>query len=204
MWLISKSMAKTGSRGQIQLKQVKHNLLVLPHNHYRLVLETSSINFELKSEAEQDVLLDSFQHFLNALPCPVQILIRVREIDIDRYIDSIEQQKQQESQTHYQHQISQYAAFIKTLVTGNKILTRKFYVIIAYHHSDSPKDFETVTEQMNLLKDIVTKGLGKLNMKARQLNSLELLDLFYSFYNPKDYKIHSLTDQTLEAMESYL
>jgi hypothetical protein len=41
-------------------------------------------------------------------------------------------------------------------------------------------------------------------MKARQLNSLELLDLFYSFYNPKDYKIHSLTDQTLEAMESYL
>lgn len=201
MWLINKSTAKESSRRQIQLKEVKDNLLVLPNNQYRLVLETSSINFELKSEAEQDVLIDTFQNFLNALPCPVQILIRVREIDIDRYTDSIELSKQNESETLYQDQISQYATLIRKLVTGNKILTRKFYVVIPYHHTSSKTDMRLIKEQMNLLNDIVVKGLEKLNMKATQLNSLELLDLFYSFYNPNEYKIQTLTQKTLEAME---
>lgn len=201
MWLINKSTAKVSSRRQIQLKEVRDNLLVLPNQNYRMVLETSSINFELKSEAEQDVLIDSFQNFLNALPCPVQILIRVREIDINGYTDSIELSKQNEAEKLYQDQISQYATFIKKLVTGNKILSRKFYVVIPYHHLDSHAEMRLIKEQMNLLKDIVVKGLEKLNMKATQLNSLELLDLFYSFYNPKEYKLQTLTAKTLEAME---
>jgi hypothetical protein len=62
---------------------------VLPNQEYRLILETSSINFELKSEEEQDVMIDSFQNFLNALPCEIQILVRVREIDIDKYAEDV-------------------------------------------------------------------------------------------------------------------
>ena len=56
---------KVSSRKQIQIKGVKDNILLLPNNEYRVVLETSSVNFELKSEAEQDVLIDSFENFLN-------------------------------------------------------------------------------------------------------------------------------------------
>jgi hypothetical protein len=201
MWLINKSKAKTGSRKQIQLKEVVDNMLVLPGNHYRMVLETSSVNFELKSEAEQDVLIDSFQHFLNALPCPVQILIRVREIDINGYTNEIELSKQNEAEAIYREQINQYTTFIKKLVTGNTILTRKFYLVIPYHPGGRTNDNKLIREQMNLLRDIVIKGLEKLNMKATQLSSLAILELFYSFYNPKEYKIHSLTNQTLQAME---
>ena len=39
---------KVSSRKQIQIKGVKDNILLLPNNEYRVVLETSSVNFELK------------------------------------------------------------------------------------------------------------------------------------------------------------
>ncbi|MDO8658746.1 MAG: hypothetical protein Q7K55_08445, partial [Candidatus Levybacteria bacterium] len=84
MWLLNKSRNKVSSRKQIQIKEVKDDILVLPNNEYRTIIETSSINFELKSEEEQDVLIDGFQNFLNSLPSQLQILIRVREVDIDR------------------------------------------------------------------------------------------------------------------------
>ena len=64
MSIFSKSK-RSSSRAQIQIKEVIDNLLVLPNNEYRLILETSSVNFELKSEEEQDVIIDSFQNFLN-------------------------------------------------------------------------------------------------------------------------------------------
>src|SRR6185503_9108044 len=109
---------------------------------------------ELKSEAEQDVLIDSFQNFLNALPCQLQILVRIREVDIDHYLEKISKTKDIEKDKVYKEQINNYSKFIKNVVAGNKILSRRFYVIIPYHHLDKSKDFELIKEQINLSRDI--------------------------------------------------
>ncbi|MDO8658756.1 MAG: TraC family protein [Candidatus Levybacteria bacterium] len=188
------------SRRQIQIKEVKDGILILPNNEYRIVVETSSINFELKSEEEQDVLIDSFQNFLNSLPCQIQILVRVREVGIDRYLEQISQSKNVEKEKVYKSQINNYCEFIKDLVSGNKILSRRFYVVITYKHLDKDKDFNLIREQINLNRDILLKGLEKLGMKAKPLDSLEVLDLFYSFYNPLQHKTQELKGQTIQVL----
>lgn len=200
MFIFSKSKSRLSSRKQIQIKEVKDGILVLPNNQYRIIVETSSINFELKSTDEQDVIIDSFQNFLNSLPSELQILIRVREVDIDRYLEQISKTKSHEKEKVYREQIINYCEFIKDLVSGNKILSRRFYVIIPYHHLDRNKDFNLIKEQINLNRDIVLRGLEKLGMKARQLDSLELLDLFYSFYNPQQAKTQELKGKTIETL----
>ena len=48
MWLLNKVKNKKSSRVQIQIKEVKDNILLLPNEEYRVILESSSINFELK------------------------------------------------------------------------------------------------------------------------------------------------------------
>jgi len=197
MWLLNKSKNKKSSRSQIQIKEVKDNILILPNQEYRVILETSSINFELKSEEEQDVLIDSFQNFLNSLPSQLQILIRVREVDIDHYLEEISLSKQTEKEKAYKNQINNYCDFISNLVAGNKILSRKFYVVIPYCHVDKNKDFKLIKEQLHLLIDIVIRGLEKMGMKAKTLNSLEILDLFYSFYNSEQIKTQALTSESL-------
>ena len=200
MWLLNKSKNKVSSRHQIQIKEVKDDILVLPKQEYRVILESSSINFELKSEEEQDVLIDGFQNFLNSLPCQLQILIRVREIDINRYLQEISLTKKTEKEKAYKNQIDNYCDFINNLVAGNKILSRKFYIVIPYYHTEKNKDFQLIKEQLRLLTDIVIRGFAKLGMKARSLNSLEILDLFYSFYNSEQIKTQALTAETLEKL----
>ena len=191
---------KLSSRSQIQIKEVVDNVLILPKSEYRVILETSSVNFELKSEEEQDVIIDSFQNFLNALPCPIQILVRVREVDIDRYIEDISKTKDKETIPAYKKQIDSYCAFVKKLVSGNKILSRHFYIVIPYKHTDRHEDFKLIKEHLALEEDIVTKGLERMQMKARTLTSIEILNLFYSFYNVETIKTQPITKETVKAL----
>lgn len=200
MWLLSKSNKRVSSRRQIKIKEVKDNILILPNNQYRMVVETSSINFELKSDEEQDVLLENYQNFLNSLPNPLQIVIRVREVDVDRYLEEISKSKHSEKEPVYKTQINNYCTFIKSVVSGNKILSRRFYVVIPYKPSNNEKDFSVIKEHIHLQRDLVIRGLEKIAMKARILESLELLDLFYSFYNPHQAKTQELKGQTIEKL----
>lgn len=164
------------------------------------MIETSSVNFELKSEDEQDVLIDSFQTFLNSLPSQLQILIRIREVDIDQYVDSIELLKQSENENKYLEQIDDYTQFIRQLVSGNKILSRKFYIVLPYKPENKGDVFELAQAQLTLTQDMVIKSLEKLGMKARKLDSLEVLHLFYSFYNKNQLKTQELTSTTIKAI----
>jgi hypothetical protein len=199
MSIFSKSK-KSSSRGQIQIKEVVDNILVLPGNEYRQILETSSVNFELKSEEEQDVIIDSFQNFLNSLPCEIQILVRVREVDIDRYVEDIGKTKDKETIPAYKKQIEGYCSFVKKLVSGNKILSRRFYIVIPYKHTERHQDMKLIKEHLNLEKDIIIKGLERMQMKARSITGLEILNLFYGFYNPESLKTQAITKETVEAI----
>lgn len=199
MFLLQKSKNKTSSRRQINIKEVKDGVLVLPNNQYRTIIETSSINFELKSDEEQDVLIDSFQNFLNSLSCSIQIIIRVREIDVDRYLEDIAKKQDSETEIIYKNQMKNYSEFIQNLISGNKILSRRFYIIIPYESKET-SDFKLIKEQLLLNRDIVTKGVEKLGMKATPLTSLEILDLFYSFYNPKHAKTQPITEETMRML----
>lgn len=190
------------SRRQIKIKEVRDNILILPDNEYRTIIETSSINFELKSEDEQDTLIDSFQNFLNALSIPVQILIRIREIDVDSYLEELIQNRKKETEEVYKKQMKHYAEFIHNLISGNKILSRRFYIIIPYtpENLQETKDLTLIKEQLHLQQDIIIKGLEKLGMKAKTLTSLEILDLFYSFYNPQKAKQQPVTQKALAML----
>ena len=194
MFRLLKSKTKGSSRTQVGIKEVRDGILILPDNRYRLVLSTSSLNFELQSEEEQDVIVDTFQSFLNSLNSPIQILIRVRELDIDRYIEDFKSAREEETEKVYKHQLEHYCEFIRKLVAGNKILSRRFFIIIPFD-SKTPVDFNIVYEQLTLLQEIIAKGLEKIGMTTRKLSTLEVLDLFYSFYRPDQAKTQPLVNE---------
>ena len=184
----NKPRIKGSARTQIGIKEVKDGILILSDNRLRSILSTSSLNFELQSDAEQDVIIEAFQSFLNSLTMPIQILIRVRELDIDRYLEDFQAKRMNETEEIYKKELSNYSDFIRKLVSGNKILSRRFYIVIP-HDNKAKVDFATAREQLMLEQEIIIKGLEKIGMTARQLSGLEVLDLFYSFYRPEQAKI---------------
>lgn len=201
MFALQKSKSKSNSRIQIDIKGVQDNILLLTNNRYRAVLEVTPVNFELRSEDEQDAIIDIYESFLNSVGVPLQILIRTREIDMDKYLEDLSDQVTKEVVPIYKQQLEHYGEFIKSLISTNKILTRHFYVIVPYT-APNKSDFDLVKEQVNLIVDIVAKGLGRLGISTKQLTSLALLDLFYSFYSPKQAKTQPLTAQALQLVHS--
>jgi ADP-dependent phosphofructokinase/glucokinase len=197
--ILKKSNKPNSSRKQIRIEGVRDGILILPGGEYRAILEASSINFELMSEAEQDAIIDTYQDFLNSLHSSIQIIVRVRELDIEKYLDDFNSSILGEKKDIYKLQASNYSEFVRSLVTTNKILSRKFYIVLS--HSSKDKDFESSREQLQLHIGIVAKGLGKLGMQAQQLPSIEVLDLFYSFYSPEQAKRQPLRQQTMKMLE---
>jgi len=199
----AKNKNKVSSRTQIAIKGVRNSILILPNNQYRAVLEVSSLNFELKSEAEQDIIIDTYESFLNSVGSSLQILIRTREIDMDKYLEDLGERLEGEAEPIYRQQLLNYDEFIRSLIQSNKILTRRFYIIVPFV-ATGKVDFEIVSEQLGQTVDIVAKGIMRLGMHARQLSSLEVLDLFYSFYNPTQAKLQPLTDRALQMIHTAL
>lgn len=191
MSILQKSKKKASARQQININGVKGNMLLLPRNQYRVVIEVSPVNFELKSEEEQDALIDTYESFLDSLPCPLEIVVRIRELDMDKYLADTQALLGGEKEAIYRSQIENYTEFVQSLVSDNKILSRHFYVVLPY----TSRDFDTAKEQLALNTDMVSKGLMRLGVRTRQLANLELLDLFHTFYNPEQAKRQPISDQ---------
>lgn len=204
MSIFRKSNKKASSRSQIAIKGVQDGILILPGNRYRMILQASSINFQLKSREEQDAILETYQDFINSLACPLQMIVRVRELDMDKYLEEFRVKIDGEKEKIYQKQIKNYIKFVRGMVKKNKIIARHFYIVVPFNAKDR-QDFEMIREQLQLNSDIVTKGLARLGVHTHQLNSLEVLDLFYTFYNPQSAKRQPITEQTMQLLkESYL
>lgn len=203
MFTLRKSKNKASSRGQIAIKGVRDGVLLLPYGHYRAVLEVSPVNFELRSEEEQDAIIDTYESFLNSVGSNLQILIRTRQIDMDKYLEDLRGRLEDETEQIYRDQLENYDEFIRSLIQSNKILTRHFYIVVPYINT-SKVDFELVEEQLNLTLDIVAKGITRLGMSARKLSSFEVLDLFYTFYSPGQAKLQPLTEQALQMIHTAL
>jgi hypothetical protein len=203
MFALQKSKSKTSARQQIAIKGVRDGILILPNNEYRAILQVSSLNFELRSEEEQDAIIDIYESFLNSVGSSLQILVRTREIDMDKYLDDLGERLDDEKEEIYRTQLQNYDEFIRSLITTNKILTRHFYIIVPYKPTGKA-DFDLIREQLNLKLDIVAKGMTRLGMHSDQLTSLEALDLFYSFYSPAQAKIQPLTEQALQIIRTAL
>lgn len=203
MFALQKSKSRTSSRQQIAIKGVRDGILILPGSQYRAVLEVSSLNFELRSEEEQDAIIDTYESFLNSVGSSLQILIRTREIDMDKYLEDLNTRLDDETETIYRTQLKNYDEFIRSLISTNKILTRHFYIIVPYS-AHGKVDFELVQEQISLKLDIVAKGMMRIGMHTKELSSLEILDLFYSFYSPVQAKVQPLTQQALQLIHTAL
>src|SRR5882672_1123291 len=75
MSVLRKSNKKVSSRQQIDIREIKDGVLILPNHRYRVVLHVSPVNFELRSEDEQDAIIETYESFLNSVGVPLQVLI---------------------------------------------------------------------------------------------------------------------------------
>src|SRR3989338_9424967 len=125
----NRAQVLNSTQTHLRIAEIRDNVLILKNGGMRAVLRSSSINFNLKSEEEQNAIIYSYQGFLNSLEFPIQILVRSKKLDIDDYIEQVKKLGDKQENKLLQEQTYEYAQYIKRLVEYAEIMEKEFYVI---------------------------------------------------------------------------
>src|SRR5882672_287940 len=125
-------MAEASTQSFLKVKDVKDGVLILDNGDLRAVLQVSPVNFALKSEEDQLGLMYGFQTFLNSLDFFCQIVVQSRNMNISAYLEYIKELEENQSNELLKTMTSSYGEFIKELVVGERIMAKKFYLVVPY------------------------------------------------------------------------
>jgi hypothetical protein len=185
-----KAPIKASTQKFLQLKAIEDDLVILKNNGCCLIIQTTSINFGLLSEKEQEATIFAYAHFLNSLAFQIQICIHSRQKDISSYLELINQQLNKQQNNKLKERTKNYHQFIKNIVKQNKILDKDFFIIITYAGLELKKTSNQALlekAKLNLYpkRDHLIEQLQRIGLHGRQLTNKELVELFYNLYNPE-------------------
>ena len=200
----------------LDIAEIKDDVVIMKDGTLRAVLLVSSINFALKSEDEQNAVINSYVMFLNNLDSMLEIVIQSRELDIDNYLNYLKEKEKQQINKLLKIQTAEYIEYIKELTAMGKIMNKRFYVVVPYNPlTDKHKGFFTLLgeslkpatfiklkdksfarykEMLNRRLDSVIGGLESMGVSVARLDTQSLIELYYKTYNPETAKNQSLVD----------
>lgn len=194
----------------VPIKEVRDGIVVLKDGSFRGVLMTSSLNFGLKSEENQTAIISQFQNFLNSLDFSVEIFIQSRKLDIRPYIALLEDRYKNQASDLMKIQTREYIEFIKNFTENANIMTKTFFVSVPFAPAllqskggvveiaskfltrkqaedrvEKKQDsFEESRSQLLQRLSVVEQGLVRCGIRAVQLGTEEVVELFYKIFNP--------------------
>lgn len=212
----SKSKISVSTQEYLDIAEIKDDTVIMKDGTIRAVLLVSSINFALKSEDEQNAVIDSYVRFLNNLSFTLQIVIQSRELNIDNYLDYLKGKEKEQTNKLLKAQTGEYMDYIRELTSLGKIMNKRFYVVVPYDPAtdkhkgffSSFKDavrpasliilkekiFARYGEMLNRRVDSVFAGLESMGVAVVRLDTQGLIELYYKTYNPETSKNQNLAD----------
>lgn len=203
------SPATKGKASQklIALAEIRDGISILTDGTMRATLMVSSINFALKSEDEQNAIVYAFQDFINALDFPIHITVSSRKLDITPYLEEVKLRRDQQANELLRLQMNEYITFVEELVKNSNIMSKTFFITVPFAITQSKKEgavskmfkgikgaagkhtmgeveFEHNRAQLLQRVEQVAVGLRAIGLRLVPLKTQELLELFYTMYNP--------------------
>jgi len=192
----------------IPIQEIRDGVIILKNGGMRAIILASSLNFALKSQDEQSSILMQFQSFVNSLDFSVQIFVQSKKLDIRPYIALLEDRYKEQTTELMKIQVREYIEFIKTFVENTNIMSKSFFVVIPYDPpiiganknplskmfpgkgsaSDATiaadAQFQEYRSQLEQRVAVVEQGLVRCGVRAAELGTEEVVELFYKLFNP--------------------
>lgn len=197
----------TPSQEFVPISEIRDGIVFLKNGEIRAVLLATAINLGLKSEDEQMATISQFQNFLNSLEFGVQLVASSRRLDIRPYLLTLEERLKKIPEELLRLQTSEYIEFIRDFNERYNIMSKFFYVVIPFSSAmitgkkaggildmfksnkktKSQMDTEAFEEKRSQLEQriaVVTQGLSSMGVQSKQLDTVQLVELYQSHFNP--------------------
>ena len=198
------------TQNSLQFAEIRDSMAIMTDGSFRAMIACQSINFDLMSSREREGVEYAYQNFLNSLHHPIQILIRSQRIDITPYIDKLIDLRRNEDNMLLTVLMDDYINFIDALAQEANIMDKSFYIVVPFFPEGdlanlkgqaqgffgklftSPATVTTInsdayekakTEINNRVEGVIA-GLFQMGVHSIRLNTTEISELLYNFYNP--------------------
>ena len=193
----------------LPLADIADGIVLYKNGGAALIMESTSLNFGLLSEREQDAVVASYAGLLNSFNFPVQIVVRSQRKDITSYMDFLAQAEKKITNPKLESMMKSYQRFILDAIKKKNVLSKKFYIVVPFTPYELgiakslvatfspfkksggvlpfPKSYVLRKAKIALYpkRDHLVRQAGRLGIKLKPLNNEELIRLFYNTYNPE-------------------
>ncbi len=213
---LARKKIRASTQQYLDILEIKEDTVVMRDGTLRAVLLVSSINFALKSEEEQDAIISAYISFLNNISFPIQIVIQSRELNIDAYLQMLDERQKIQTNELLKIQTNEYMHYIAELVSMSKIMNKRFYIVVPYNPlADKEKKitsklldvlrpatiikmkeekFLRHQAELNRLLENIIGGLTSIGLQSVQLDTQSLIELYYNSYNPGTAGVQKMAD----------
>ncbi|MBI4157408.1 hypothetical protein HY502_00995 [Candidatus Woesebacteria bacterium] len=189
----------------IPIADIVEDIILYKDGGAALVMESTSLNFSLLSEKEQQAVIFAYAALLNSLSFSIQIVVRSQRKDITSYMDYLNEASGKIKNAKLAGLMEGYKRFILESIKKKNVLGKKFYVVIPFSPLEMgvgksiasavkrgvtlpyPKSYVTKKAKVSLYprRDHLVRQANRLGIKLRQLGTNELIELYYGIYNPE-------------------
>ena len=199
----------------VAIDEIREGIIILKNGGLRAVLMCGSRNLELESMDSQNAVISAYADFINSFDWPIQIIIHSRKLDINPYLNMLEERLKTQENELLKIQTAEYIDFIRNFTTLADIMIKRFYVGVPFDPVESKTEgpIEKITSLLpktqpkNVLSEEKFKEyrsqlfqriehtiltLAHVGIKASQLQTDGLVELFYNLYNPEELEKHAV------------
>ncbi len=139
---------------------------------YVAVLKVEPLNFKIKAKEDRDVIIFSFQKFLNALDFPVQFCMYTDELNLDEYIKEVSEKVSKSSNKKYAELFKAHKEYLDEKMREKLSVNRKFFLVI-------PQSDMGLEAQLKIIDELL-KGMS---LQSTRLYGRQLIGLLIRFFN---------------------
>jgi hypothetical protein len=193
----------SSTQAHLPVADILDDLILYKDGGAALVMESTSLNFGLLSEKEQQAVIGAYAALINSLSFSLQIVIRTQRKDISSYLKYLDAAAKNITSPKLSFLMQGYRRFILDSIKKKNVLGKRFYLIIPFSALELgvTKSFLTSTRGKGTLpfpksyvlkkakvllyprRDHLTRQAGRLGLKLRQLGTAALIELFHDVYN---------------------
>ncbi len=202
----------------LDIFDITNNFVIMKDGTASIIIAVDAMNFSLLAEEEQDSIMYAYAGLLNSINYPIQILIRSQTKDVTSYLQLLKDQEAETQDRSKQKRIQRYREFVGELIRERNVLDKKFFVVIPAAPVElgilaassvlpgkgtiniTSIDRNIIIEKAkNLLepkRDHLIAQFARIGLYSRQLETQEVIQLFYLSYNPEAQEGQQIADSS--------
>lgn len=176
----------------LPFEDIKDSIIHLGMHQYRAIIKCNSINYNLKTEREQDIIELSYQRFLNSLSHPISMFVQTRTMDNTNMMKNLKEDILKSIEDFpvlgeygnvFYESMDDIYNEIGNNKEKNKYIIVPFNDAIALTNSSEQEKYEYAIKEIQSRCQIIIDGLQGIGIHSRVLNTKEVADLIYSSYH---------------------